>query len=423
MRKVLIQLLTLLLILTSSCASAQSETANMNTISKAPAVESFLLSGNLAAGETTLSTLLLKHPHDDQLRFGLGTLQFLRALEQLMKDLHRYGLKPNAVHGLRLPIFRLPVAENPNPETLTYEQWRRIIDSFSHNLAKSEATLALIADPSVTLPLHFGLIKLDLTGDGKSDEGEALWRVFAELTNDRELTQAQAEQFYIKFDRGDVHWLRGYCHLLMTVCETFLAYNSRETFNSTAHLFFAKADTPYPYLAQPKSIRHWTDNDLEIVDLIALVHTISWPVAEPSRMTDALHHMESVVAQSNETWKWILAETDDDHEWLPNPHQTGVIPNVRVTQEMVTSWSSIMSEIDSLLKGETLIPFWRGSEPVGINLRKVFLAPEKLDVVLWVQGAAAKPYLETGRLSKGESWRSYMNAFGSSFPGFALWFN
>jgi hypothetical protein len=26
-----------------------------------------------------------------------------------------------------------------------------------------------------------------------------------------------------------------------------------------------------------------------------------------------------------------LAETDDDHEWIPNPKQTGAIPGVTVT--------------------------------------------------------------------------------------------
>jgi hypothetical protein len=92
---------------------------------------------------------------------------------------------------------------------------------------------------------------------------------------------------------------------------------------------------------------------------------------------------------------------------------------------MVLAWSGIMTESEKILSGELLIPFWRSSDNDhrGINLRKVFLQPQRFDLVLWVQGSAAAPYLEEGKLSRGQTWRDLRGEFGNHFPGFALWFN
>lgn len=146
-------------------------------------------------------------------------------------------------------------------------------------------------------------------------------------------------------------------------------------------------------------------------------------------MADSLHHFEKMMAQNKLMWKYILAETDDDHEWIPNPKQTGVIPNVQVTEEMVASFSGLMKTVDDLLAGKRLIAFWRGNDSNdcklgrGVNLRRVFLEPQTFDLVLWVQGPAAAPYLERGKTVDGKLWRDLQRDFGGQFPGFAVWFN
>ena len=118
-----------------------------------------------------------------------------------------------------------------------------------------------------------------------------------------------------------------------------------------------------------------------------------------------------------------MAETDDDREWIPNPNQTGVVPGVKITEAMVQQWLEFLDEVDSLLNGKKLIPFWRGTEPVGVNLERVFTEPKPLDLVLWVQGTAAVQYLEKGELTSSEFWLQLNAAFNGRFIGFALWFN
>jgi hypothetical protein len=129
-----------------------------------------------------------------------------------------------------------------------------------------------------------------------------------------------------------------------------------------------------------------------------------------------------MIVLSRESWKFILAETDDDHEWIPNPKQHAVI-GVGVPQEMVDGWLGFLDEAEKLLNGKSLIPFWRGHETRGINIKRVFTEPREFDLVLWVQGTAAVPYLEAGSVTDKRVWERLQRVFRGEFIGFALWFN
>ncbi len=90
---------------------------------------------------------------------------------------------------------------------------------------------------------------------------------------------------------------------------------------------------------------------------------------------------------------------------------------------MVSSWLEFVEESEALLAGKRLIPFWRGKEERGLNLRRVFIEPRAFDLVLWVQGTAATPYLEKGPLTRAEVWTRLQQVFGGDLFGFAVWFN
>jgi hypothetical protein len=414
----------LALLATAAVGLIRAPAARGEPISPAPGLaEKYLMSGQLAEGEVALQALLKEHPTDDHARFGLGTIQFLRGVERLAQALHRHGLRSESRFLGNLPIVRLPVPPNPMPQPVSYDGWRRILQTLIDDLRKAEATLAPLKDVGVKLPLRFGLIRLDLNGDGRAGEDEILWKLYARLNQGAALSADTAKAFIISFDRGDVAWLRGYCHLLMALGEFVLAHDGKELFECTAHLFFEKVDSPHPFLVKVRERGFHFGGDYDIRDLIAFLHLIRLPVQEPRRLTAALEHVQAMLARSRESWKLILAETDDDYEWIPNPRQKGVIPNVRVNQEMVDSWLEFLTEAEALLAGQRLAPFWRGDDGRGINLRRVFTEPRTFDLVLWVQGTAATPYLEEGTLTRPGVWQRLQRVFGGEFIGFALWFN
>ncbi len=153
-----------------------------------------------------------------------------------------------------------------------------------------------------------------------------------------------------------------------------------------------------------------------------MIHLVRLPVVEPDRLKSALGHMETMVALSRSSWASILAETDDDHEWLPAPKQHAVITGVTVTAEMLEGWTTFLSEFESILAGRKLLPFWRGRN-LGINFRRIFTEPRILDLVLWVQGSAAGPYVEEGEVTSRAFWQRLNRVFNGEFIGFAIWFN
>ena len=129
-----------------------------------------------------------------------------------------------------------------------------------------------------------------------------------------------------------------------------------------------------------------------------------------------------MVAMSRESWRYILAETDDEAEWIPSPNQkNGVLPRATVTQQTVDGWTTFLDEFDAILAGKKLIPHWRLDK--GINLRRAMLEERVFDPILWVQGSAALPFLEDGPVTDTQTWDRVMNMLEGNFLGYAVWFN
>lgn len=416
--------LYLLAILALALAASQA-------LAAAPLAEKYLLDGKLVEGAKALQERLKDNPKDDQARFGLGVVQFLQTFEHLGASLHKYGLRTEK-SILRVPAeLKDVLPQNPHPATFTHQAADQILQTFVDDVVKAEATLAEVKDPDVKLQLHVMLIKIDPFGQGKPISANFLINDMADKMPE---AIKKAEGLVVGFDRGDVSWLRGYCHILAACGELLLAVDGREVFERSAHLLFEKVDTPHTFLLEDRlSIgKNEDEEESQIwhlqVDGIAFLHQLTrLPIREPARVKAALEHLEAAVAQAKEMWKYILAETDDDNEWIPNPRQTGVL-GVKVTQEMVDSWLATLDEAEQVLKGKTLIPFWRGKDAtMGVNLRRVFTEPRTFEPIEWVQGTAATPYLEKGPTTKfadPRMWDRLTKAFGGpgNFVGFGFWF-
>lgn len=389
-----------------------------------PVAEKYLLSGDLSGGEKVLLETLRAKPDDDQVRFGLGTIQFVKSVEHLMQGFYHFGLSPDIAGG-QIPFLRLPVAQNPAPHEITYADLRGIFERLLLDLSTAEKTLAGIKDDGVKLPIRLALVRLDFDGDGRATEDESFWKIYGRMNGqvgrNPEIGQA-TNGFDIAFDRGDVAWLRGYTHLLSTLAEVYLAHDGKALFDQSAHLFFARPKLAFPFLAH-KPLGDRRMDAAWIADLVAFVHMMRLPVKEPRRMESALSHMKAVIALSRESWKFYMAETDNDREWVPNPKQTTSVPGGTVTEEMVMGWKDFLDEAEKILDGKVLIPFWRDADGKGINLKRVFTEPRDLDPVLWFQGTAAMPYLEDGKVTPAATWQRLQRIFRGEFIGFAIWFN
>jgi len=323
---------------------------------------------------------------------------------------------------------------NPKAEPITYQQARQIFVDLQNRLIAAEAELAKVdTTADVKLSVNLAGIRMDLDGNGKLDEGEDFSQIFSVVNRGRPGEEVPAVQ--VKFDSGDVPWLRGYCHFLCAFSDVVLAYDHQRMFDLTAHWIYPKpvpsmslGKEPLNVPGQPQSME-W-----DITDAVAAIHLADFPVLEPKRMSSARGHLLAMIRTSRESWQLIQAETDDDEEWLPNPKQTGVL-QVPVTQEFIDGWYGVLLEMEDLLEGRKLVPFWRdyarfiertGEVPPhgrGVNLKRFFEEPTRFDLILHIQGTGVLPYLERGELSHPETWDNLTRVFQGQFFGFALWFN
>lgn len=402
--------------------------------SHSKALDGFLGRGQLTEADQHFRAICATNPDDHAARFALGLTEFVEAIESLGQANYRNGLMSHQAQWL--PMARLPVPENQQPQRVSYENLREVVAAFAAGLQRAEATLAAVDTTAVRLDLWLGRIRLDLNGDGKHDDQESLWRIFSEVNNG--VNAEQGEGFFIGVDGADVHWLRGYCHVLMAFCDMILAHDERELFERCGQLMFPEIESPWRTSHQPAEDEQHQLN--QITDAIAALHLIRFPLVEPERMKSAHAHLLQVVAESRKCWERASAETDNDHEWIPNPDQDSVLQQ-EVSAEIITGWHAVLDELEALLEGRKLAPDWRtypGVVPflggwfgptevpdqgTGINLRRFFHEPRDFDLILLLQGSAAEPWLEEGPLSTPESWDRLTRVFRGQFFGFAIWFN
>jgi len=375
-----------------------------------------LYAGTLAAGDEALSAILAADPGNDDARIGLGTIRFVGAVETLSQGLYRYGLK--TPRSFLLPILRLPVPENPDPEPITFADFQGLVAGFSRDLARAEETLVGVG-PDVKLRLDLRKLHYDVNGDGKVLADESFVAVVQQVTGMP--AEAMPAELTFAFDQGDALWLRGYCHILMGLSDFIVAHDWHESFETSFFHFFPKMDSPFAAALAPAD-----DNNpmyvegAPIADFISFFH-IRWPVSDPALMKGAREHIKAMIGLSRQSWDAIEAETDDDLEWLPNARQKSPFASLQVSAEQIAAWRGVMDQAELVVDGEKLVPHWRFSR--GFNLARVFDEPQPLDVVLWITGPAALPYLEDGPVSTSADWEKMVEAFGGRFGIFAVWFN
>lgn len=368
------------------------------------------------------------------LNFRLGVVQVLQAIERLGRTQYEFGLMNSS--RISIPLFRLPLPNNLTPRQLTVAQTRQFISTFLTDIKLAETTLAAVKPSNDKLTLDLARVRIDLNNDGRVNAEESIFRIFNVINGVR--TPAEnTDSLLVSFDDGDAVWLRGYCNVMAAFCEIILAHDWTDLFERSAHLVFPGAETPYTWLLRERS----SEAGFSIqngLDIIALIHCIHFEVIDRDGMLRALAHLEKVTDLSRESWDLINAETDDDREWLPNPRQSAALgPQLRITAEMQSQWNLLLDELDSILLGDTLVPFWRGvpgslpfdrngmrfNTKLGINVRKMFTDPEPFDLVLWIQGTGLHPFLETGPITQPERWQQITSAFRGQFMMFAAWFN
>ena len=395
-----------------------------------PMVEPYLITGKLSDGQTALEKHLAANPNDDQARFGLGVLQFMQSVEHLSQSWYQFGINENL---RQVAFFRLPVPDNPNPKQVTYQDVRSVFQQMIEYLDASDQSLAQVKSKNVKLPLHLFQLHFDVDQNGVLTPEEDLTEVYTQyFGRDFAKGRLKLDEAVVVFDYADVQWLQGYTHLIRSMCEAILAYDEKPLWDVVSHRVFKQPEFQYKFIeeeyteAQQDGKRRRTiwDDQFAIVDAIAGIHNLNFKLSEPARLKRAHEHLKQTIKHSRRMWQSVMAETDDDREWIPNPTQTSVVSLTQISREMVSTWDDFLEEVEAILDGKKLLPFWRGTDKTrGVNLRKVMHEPRDLDVILWIHGSAAVPFLENGKVTDRDTWNRFQRVYNGQLFTFAFWFN
>ncbi|MER9442889.1 hypothetical protein NKI79_16030, partial [Mesorhizobium sp. M0340] len=117
--------------------------------------------------DSALAALETAAPGDPAAAYAAGAGEFFTALEILASGLHRHGFE--SPQSFMLPLMRLPVPDNPDPEPLTYGQFRAILVAFRDRLEKSAATLGSVpADADIGMVIDLTRLGIDLNRMARS---------------------------------------------------------------------------------------------------------------------------------------------------------------------------------------------------------------------------------------------------------------
>ncbi len=378
-----------------------------------PAVDGFLREGRIKEGLAAYASAA-----NNAERFSLAVLQALSGLQHFSASMSTLGINPEFVQS-GIPFLRVVV---PKPgqlskEPATPEKIAKAFQALRASLRQANTTLAGMSAEDFGVEINLGQVHLDLDGNGKVSPEETLTRSLGRILGIAAPVPPEAD-LIVRFDSADAMWLKAYTHLLTGMLDLLLAYDWRPVWDQCAHLVFLHPE-PTPaitrFSAPLPGMSRW-------VDLIAAVHDMRLELVDKAGPRRAREQFRAMIASSRICWQRVLAETDNDREWLPSPKQTGP-SGTKVSQGQVEGWQRVLDELEAVAAGKKLLPHWRVQEGTGINVDKLVASPPPLDLVLLIQGSALVPYLEAGPVSDRATWRNLMQPFGPGFARFAIWSN
>ena len=353
-------------------------------------------------------------------RFALGGVRFLRSVEGALQLRWQTGLSEQMT---MIPFLRLPIPENPTPVAFDPAAIATLFKNVSTGMDAARAPLAEIKpDADFGVEIAFKDIWFDINSNSTRDDGEDLLNVMGPMIMGWQWDQRDpaTPAPVIRFDAADAAWLSAYTHLLGGLSDMILAYDP--TAPITRINDARTAMTKLGVIAPDPMFGMGGGASMDAVDYFSMILATLNQTPDKARMLSAQTHLLAMVDDNRRFWAQVATETDNDKEWLPKDGQQSAM-GIALPPGTGPMWLGVLSDIEALLKGEKLIPFWRIDGPAGVNIARMFTDPRPIDVAAWIQGEGAVPYLETGDLISQQNLTQFDAMMSGDTMLFTLYLN
>lgn len=350
----------------------------------------------LRATEAQLASKTAPTPSE---RFALGGVRFLGGIERALQLRYRVGLSEGLAVMSGLPVLRLPIEENPNPEPFEPAMIAELFQGIEADMAGAIVSLdAIDGADEVAVVIDTADLWFDINATGTREPGEGVLEVAGFALSGGFMAEAMPATA-IRFDTADARWLSAYAHLLSGVSEAVLAVDPTE---AIARVLDARAT--FAELGEPAPGNDFTlDNQFgDWADVAAMWIGALEGQPDPVRTRAVRDHALATVEDNRAFWTLAAREGDNDREWIPNKNQQSAT-GLPFPPETGPRWLAVLSDAEAILQGDLLIPYWRLGPGAGLDLGAFLENPPEVDVAGLIQGATLVPYLRQGPLANGQN--------------------
>ena len=335
--------LAFLLLLTTGCATGLSAARRADLETDAQPALSALQAGQFDDAKKLSSAALKRNP-DNSRAAGVSAIAMYR---QTVHDVVTDALTL-ASSVLASQLMR---GDAINKDFLTFA-----LDRADKRLVEVDGALAAAqSDPGFSLELCLACWDVDWNRNGEVDERD---RRLLEIEKDGQgqwLADGDPKRRpTFRFDLADLAWLRAMVHFQRAVLAVAGAYDPNLSFAS----------------------RNKEKLLLKLKD--------------PEKMLAARELVLAGLVQATLCRQLVLAETDDDREWLPNTHQKSHAMPLTVDEALFETWAGVLVDVERLFKGQEGVSLtelvqlgdrrWENPPPGFFDLGAFFTQPRDLTV-------------------------------------------
>lgn len=228
----------------------------------------------------------------------------------------------------------------------------------------------------------------DLNGDGSISTAERNFFAIPARRDGQLKVQAPSddESYYadeynrkaaIRTDQSDIAWSLSYHYFAEALMEMALSYQYRESEGTSSRAIF---------------------------------------LAHPEGMQRAHRLLIQGIRTSEKMRRSVLAERDDDLEWLANPRQVNTVFPVPMDSDDFRVWGELMGHLIPLVEGRTLLPLGEKMSGAMAAMARVCPEGQGFSVSALFRNAPKYPLEATNR----QAWQAYCRKIDAAHPASGL---